>query len=256
MSIITLLTDFGIKDPYVGIMKGVILSLDPSAVIVDISHEIEPQDIREAAFMIKEYYRFFERGAVHLAVVDPTVGSSRKPIVAAKDDRYFVGPDNGIFSLVIYRETDVYAIDNQTFMGAQMSGTFHGRDIFAPAAVHLSQGVRLSDFGNKVEKPVVLSDLFPHIDGDVMVGKIVRFDRFGNGITNMPGDALKAFVKERAFRINIGALSFDRLFGSYYEGEFTCLIGSSGYLEFGVFKGAFKERAGVVRGDRVKVERR
>jgi S-adenosyl-L-methionine hydrolase (adenosine-forming) len=255
MSVITLLTDFGLKDPYVGIMKGVILSINPKVRIVDITHEVEPQDTREAAFVIKEYYRFFEKGTVHLAIVDPMVGSARKPIAIVKDDHYFVGPDNGIFSFIIDGKTEVYEIENQGFIRPEISGTFHGRDIFAPAAAHLSMGVSPSDFGRRVENLIVLPDLFPKIDGDTIVGEIVRFDRYGNGITNISGANFQDLVRGHPFRINIGDLSFDKLSKSYYESELTCLIGSSGCLEFGVFRGNFKDGKGFVKGGGVKVRR-
>jgi S-adenosylmethionine hydrolase len=254
MSIVTLLTDFGLKDPYVGIMKGVILSVNPKAVIVDITHEVDPQDIREAAFIVKEYYRFFEKGTIHQAVVDPTVGSTRKPIIIVKDGHYFVGPDNGIFSFVIDEETEAYVIEHQGLTGTEISGTFHGRDIFAPAAGSLSLGFHPSALGDRLESPVTLPGLFPRIDKDLMVGEIVRFDRYGNGITNIPGRTLQGLIRGGAFEINIGALSFNILSKSYHEEDLTCLVGSSGYLEFGFFGGSFKDKAGVVKGEAVRVQ--
>ncbi len=255
MSVITLLTDFGLRDPYVGIMKGVILSVNPKARIVDITHELEPQDTREAAFIVKEYYRFFEKGTIHQVVVDPMVGSARKPIVVVKDGHYFVGPDNGIFSFVIDEEIEAYVIETSEFIASEISNTFHGRDIFAPAAARLSMGFHPSALGPRTENLVTLPDLLPKVDGDMMIGEIVRFDRYGNGITNIAGTVFQDFVMGDAFRIDIGTLSFNRLSKSYYECELTCLVGSSGYLEFGRFKGSFKDGMGLGKGDEVTVRR-
>ena len=140
MHIITVLTDFGVRDPYVGVMKGVMLAINPLLHIVDITHEVDARDVGEASFLIGEYFPHFPGATVHLCVVDPTVGSARKPLIAAKDDHLFVGPDNGIFSLLFASgETRAYEITNRRFMGEALSGTFHGRDLFAPAAAYLSE---------------------------------------------------------------------------------------------------------------------
>lgn len=251
MKIITLLTDFGLKDAYVGIMKGVILSIDPDVRIVDISHEVAAQDVREAAFMVGEYYSWFEGGAIHVAVVDPTVGSRRRPIIVAREDHLFVGPDNGIFSLVMDEQALVFTIDNRALTPRPVSATFHGRDVFAPAAANLSRGALPTSLGGPVTDPVLLPDLFPETGSDGITGKVVRFDRFGNAITNISIALLQPFLKGR-FTIEIGVISFDTLYTSYYENEMTCLIGSSGYLEFGYFKGSFKDFSGVSQGDEVR----
>jgi S-adenosylmethionine hydrolase len=239
---ITLLTDFGLKDPYVAIMKGVILSTFPDVRIVDITHEVDPQDVREGAFIIEEYYRYFEKGTIHVAVVDPTVGSDRKPILFSKDKYFFVGPDNGLFTLVYDDNVQVYAIENRRYMGKEISPTFHGRDIFAPAAAYLASGVYLSMFGSVVREPVRLPGLYPVIEENVLKGEVVRFDRFGNAITNISGSTIQGFVQGMPFTITLHDKSFSTLNRSYYEDEITCLIGSSGYLEFGYFKGNLKEK--------------
>lgn len=253
MKIITLLTDFGSKDPYAGIMKGVILSINPDVTIIDITHEVDPQDIKEGAFLIQEYYRYFQRGTIHLAIVDPTVGSTRRPVILSKDGHSFVGPDNGIFTLLVDRDTESYAIENRAFMREDISDTFHGRDIFAPVAAHLSLGVKPSMFGGKIIDLVHLADLFPEIHTDVLFGEIIRFDRFGNAITNISADTLNHFIKEKPFVISVGKVEFKSLNTSYYEKDVTCLIGSSGYLEFAYFKGSFKEEQRVWKGDEVTV---
>jgi S-adenosylmethionine hydrolase len=176
MNTITVLTDFGTKDPYVGVMKGVMLAINPQLSIVDVTHEVEPQDVEEASFLIREYYPYFPRGTVHLCVVDPTVGGSRKALVVLADGHFFVGPDNGIFSLLFAKgKKGMHEITNSRFMARRVSGTFHGRDIFAPAAAYLSLGTPLAEFGPAFAEGIMLR-VSSHGRDDVMEGKIVRFD--------------------------------------------------------------------------------
>lgn len=255
MSIITLLTDFGLKDPYVGVMKGVILSIDPGVTTVDISHEVEAQAVKEAAFLIDDYYRYFEPGSVHLCVIDPTVGGTRKPLIVTKGGHTFVGPDNGLFTMVLGDGAVAREISNSAFMLPHVSGTFHGRDIFAPAAAHLARGTPPSEFGPLVADPVGLGDLFPSTEGDVMTGEIVRIDRFGNAISNIAVAGFSAFVGTGAFRIEIARFSFDTLAASYHERPYTCLVGSSGYLEFGLFLGNLSKEESIGKGEAVKIRR-
>ena len=255
MAIITLLTDFGSSDAYVGVMKGVILSIAPEARIVDITHEVDAQDITAAAFVIDDYYRWFGPGTVHVAVVDPTVGSSRRPIIISHRDRFFVGPDNGLFSLVMGDEADIHLIGNPDFMCQPVSATFHGRDVFSPAAARLSLGISPESFGRAVTDPVRLQGLYPEVSGEVLTGRIVRFDRFGNGITNIPAGTLTPFIEGAPFTVEVGSLRFDAINRSYYEGTYTCLLGSSGYLEFGYFKGSFRAESGVAKGEGVRITR-
>lgn len=253
MGIITLCTDFGTKDPYVGIMKGVILAADPRARIVDITHEIEAQDVREAAFTVEDYWGYFPVGTVHLVVVDPTVGSSRRPIAASCDGHFFVGPDNGVLSFVARRASEVRVIENRDLMREEISATFHGRDIFGPVAAHLSRGIAFSDLGPKITDPVMLDDLYPVIRGGTMTGDIARFDHFGNAITNIDDERFRSFVEKRPYRISINEFSFDSLSRSYFGGEISCLTSSSGYIEFGVFQGNFRTRTGVCKRDPVTI---
>ena len=254
MRTITLLTDFGLKDPYVGIMKGVILSINPDVMIVDITHEVEPQDIREGAFLLKEYCSFFQSETIHVAIVDPTVGSPRRPVIVSKDGQFFVGPDNGIFSLLTGSNADVYAVENRDFMLKNVSPTFHGRDIFAPVAAYLSTGMQPSVFGNMIANPVCLTDVFPDIVNDALLGEIIRFDRFGNAITNIDIEIFRDFTGGNPFRIVAAGLRFSSINRSYYEKDFTCVVGSSGYLEFGFYNGSFEAEKGVKKGDLVTVE--
>jgi S-adenosyl-L-methionine hydrolase (adenosine-forming) len=253
LRIITLLTDFGLKDPYVSIMKGVILSIYHDAEIIDVTHDVAPQDVREAAFLILEYYPYFEKETIHVAVVDPTVGGARRPLIVRKDDHFFVGPDNGIFTFLYDGEVEVYSIDNRNFMRERVSSTFHGRDVFAPAAAHLASGFHPSAFGPMVTDPVFLAGIRPEVGEGVMRGEVVRFDRFGNAITNINEGLLQTFLEEKPFSITIGGLTFNGIDRSYYQKELACLIGSNGYLEFGLFKGSFKEKRGIRKGDPVVV---
>lgn len=253
MNTITVLTDFGLIDPYVGTMKGVMLSINAQARIVDITHEVEPQDVREAAFLIGDYYRFFPEGTVHVCVVDPTVGSARRPVIVAHQGHLFVGPDNGLFSLLYGNGASIREITDRRFMLKNVSATFHGRDVFAPAAAHLSRGIDVAEFGPLVDDPVILPDLVPTDNGGVMTGQIVRIDRFGNAISNITDDRLKCFAGDRPMLIEIGDLSFRRLSASYYESAYTCLIGSSGYLEFGLFRGSLAESKRIQKGDTVRI---
>ncbi len=256
MSIITAFTDFGNRDPYVGIMKGVMLAINPHAQIVDVTHEVDAQDTVEAAFLIAEYFPYFPSGSIHLCVVDPTVGSDRKPLVLTRKGHSFVGPDNGIFTLVLDEgEAKVYEIANERFMLPRVSGTFHGRDVFAPAAAHLSAGVAPSEFGPVVPEPVVLSDLFPTVAGDVMKGRIIRFDRFGNAISNIAFDSFEDFVGDRPFTVELASLTFRSLNRSYCESRYICLVGSSGYLEFGRFMGSLERDLVIGKGEKVTLRR-
>jgi S-adenosylmethionine hydrolase len=255
VSTISLLTDFGLKDPYVGIMKGVILGINPRSVLVDVTHEIEAQDVREGAFLVSEYYRFFPPGTVHLCVVDPTVGSSRKPLVVLREGYVFVGPDNGLFSFLLDGAA-AFEISNRAFMLEPVSKTFHGRDVFAPVAANLSLGVPPEQFGPAIDRPVLLPGLVPVIENDAMSGEIIRFDRFGNAISNIPYGEFLNFVKGGSFGIGVRELFFEKVSTGYYEEETTCLFGSSGFLEFAVFKGNLRHDRGIEKGDRVMIKRR
>jgi S-adenosyl-L-methionine hydrolase (adenosine-forming) len=254
VNIVSLLTDFGLKDPYVGIMKGVMLTINPALTVVDVAHQIEPQDVREAAFVIPDYYRFFPPATVHLCVVDPTVGSARKPLAVLKDGYIFVGPDNGLFSFLLDGAT-VYEISNEAFTLHPASNTFHGRDVFAPVAAHLSLGLGPELLGPLLTEPVRLSGVGPIASEDTMIGEIVRFDHFGNAISNIPFAQFRGFVRDLSFKVELQSLSFDRISKSYYEGTYVCIFGSSGYLEFAVFGGDLRQDKEIRKGDTVTVRR-
>jgi hypothetical protein len=234
-------------------MKGVILSINPNTTIIDITHNVSPQDIREGAFLMKEYYPYFKSGTIHVAVIDPTVGGERRPIIFCKDEHFFVGPDNGMFSHIIEANSEIYEIKNSDFMLKNISSTFHGRDIFAPAAAYLASGIHPSVFGPKVVNPVYLADIFPDIINGVLTGEVVMFDRFGNAVTNIDSEIFNDFINANPFEIHIGSITFSSLNKSYYEQNFTCLINSSGYIEFGCYKGSFSREAGIKKKDIVRV---
>ena len=248
MKTITLLTDFGLKDPYVGVMKGVILSINPDARIVDITHDIEPQDLTEGCFLIKESYPFFSKGSIHLCVIDPTVGSDRRAIVLEHDGHLFVGPDNGLFSLAIDQRSRIYQIENKRYMLKEVSNTFHGRDIFSPVAAYLSLGLDPAALGKKVDDPVLLPDMQPTIKGHTLTGKVVRLDRFGNVLSNISIGSFNRFVKGRSFQVRLHDMRFETLCRSYFEDPYTCVVGSSGNLEFGLFGGNLAQEKGDQKG--------
>ena len=187
--VIAILTDFGQRDGFVGAVKGVILSVNPDVRIVDITHEVEPFNVLEGALILKAHYRYFPKGTVFLCVVDPGVGSERKPLALRCGGYFFVGPDNGIFDLAledIGEEPEAFVIENENFMLPRVNNTFHGRDIFAPVTAHITKGVPLEEFGRRVSYEFRLSFPGAKTEGKKVVGKIVYFDRFGNAITNIP----------------------------------------------------------------------
>ena len=234
MSIITLLTDFGHRDYFTGAMKGVILSINPAANIVDISHEIPPQDIEAAAFNLLSCYKTFPEGTVHVAVVDPGVGSDRKPIAIASARQFFVGPDNGIFSWICERERGWRAIQvtNEEFFRQPVSSTFHGRDIFAPVAAALSKGLAVEELGAEVSKIVQLSSLEPKPLGENRIeGRVIHIDHFGNCVTNLTLENCPRLSKLIINDFEIK--SFRRFFADGADGEADLfgVIGSAGFIE-------------------------
>ena len=268
--IITLTTDFGTSDTYVGIMKGVILGINPNTRIVDLTHAIPPQDIYEAAFSIYAAYRYFPKGTIHIIVVDPGVGSDRQTIVSHIDNAFFVCPDNGVLSYLLHdvenqgrHAIDSVAIQNSAYCLPEVSNTFHGRDIFAPVAAHLSLGVSLDDIGPAVPTLVRLPIQVPELSGNTLTGQIVKIDRFGNAITNIPETAIarleSALTAEMPiYEISVGSVRLNRLNRAYAEsgiGEPLAIIGSSGLLEIAINSGNAKEDLAIKRGDPVIVQR-
>ena len=238
-NIITLTTDFGLIDPYVGIMKGVILSINGDTKIVDLTHQISPGSISEAASIFQEAYSFFSKGTIHVAVIDPGVGSSRRPILIQTEDYYFVGPDNGLFWPIIKSASKIKIIHltESNYFLPEVSTTFHGRDIFAPVAAYLSTGINPLDMGTVINDPVSLESQAIEIMGDVIYGKVVRVDNFGNLITNIHKRELKCFLDRHELNIRVSGVNVSDIKRSYSDvekDEFLALFGSSNYLEIAV----------------------
>ena len=238
MPIITLLTDFGTRDYFVGAMKGVILSANPAATIVDLTHDVPPQDIRAAAFNLLATYSDFPSGTIHLAVVDPGVGSSRRPILIECVEQLFVGPDNGLFSWICERERRFVArhLTNERFFRQPTSATFHGRDVFAPVAAALSNGVVAEELGPLITDLIELETLTPRTNDDGTVeAAIIHIDRFGNCITNLTVEHLAAGVNRQPHLVVNGQeINCRREFFSdatQSDGTLFMIRGSAGFIE-------------------------
>ncbi len=254
--IITLTTDFGLSDPFVGMMKGVILGIAPDVQIVDLTHEIRSYDIMEAAFLLNSSYGYFPEGTVHVVVVDPGVGSSRRPIAAAANRHTFVAPDNGVLSLILSAGSTgipVHQITNQGFFRHPVSNTFHGRDIFAPVAAHLASGAPLESVGSRildfVRKPIPR----PRPSGENrLIGTVLRVDKFGNVVTNLrPGDL------KPGFRIHASGFEIQRLcfaFSDVEPGELFAIEGSTGHIELALNQGSAAGKLNVGPGAEIEVE--
>ncbi len=238
-NIITLTTDFGLRDHYVGVMKGVMLSVNENANPVDITHCIDSHDIRAASFVIGNSYRYFPEKTVHLAVVDPGVGSERRPLAVSADGHFFVGPDNGVFSSVIRSCEDFCAreIKNSDYLLKEISSTFHGRDIFAPVAAHLSLGVSFSEIGPQVQNPEVLPSDGYSINGNEVRGTVVYTDKFGNLVTSIPTEAVGGGA---GASVSVGGkrvAGISESYSSVEPGEILAVGGSCGYIEISVNQG-------------------
>ncbi len=236
--IITLTSDFGLVDHYVGSMKGVIMGINSDCRIVDITHEIPKYDIIKAALVVRNFYKYFPKDSIHVVVVDPGVGTDRKPIIVETEHGVFVGPDNGVFSF-IEESSRVFEITNREFMLEDLSSTFHGRDIFAPVAAHLSLGLGANEFGEVLSSPVLLNIGKPQILDDRIIGEIIYKDSFGNLITNIPGD-----IVEHTSKIDLDGVVINSISSSYQDvakGELLAIVGSSGFLEIAVNQGSASE---------------
>lgn len=254
MPIITLLTDFGHRDYFVGAMKGVILSINPAVNFVDISHEIPPQDIEAAAFNLLCCYKTFPEGTVHVAVVDPGVGSDRKPIAVECAGQFFVGPDNGLFSWICERENEWRAIQltNESFFCQAVSRTFHGRDIFAPVAAVLSKGLALEELGTPVSEIVQLSSLEPKPLGEKRIeGRVIHIDHFGNCVTNLTPENCRRPSKLIINDVEI--TSFRQFFAENAGGEggLFGVIGSAGFIEIAAQNASAAMILKIQRGEQV-----
>jgi S-adenosylmethionine hydrolase len=258
--IITLTTDFGTSDHFVCTMKGVILEIVPEAQIVDICHQVQPYDILDAALTISQAYDHFPTGTIHVVIVDPGVGTERRPLLASSDRHHFVAPDNGVLSLVYAKEERMHVrhITSEHYFLQPLSNTFHGRDIFAPVAAYLAKQVDPLKFGDEIDDYKRFAAPRPKPDTDVLRGVVLKADRFGNLVTNVtPEDAPMLFGENAAaFSIKVGKKEVTRIALNYAEGEpneVFGILGSMGYLEIATNRGSAAQLTGAGKGNEVLV---
>ncbi|NGP87515.1 SAM hydrolase/SAM-dependent halogenase family protein [Fodinibius halophilus] len=256
-NVITLTTDFGLKDYYVSAMKGVILGIAPDVRMIDISHDIPSQDIMAGSWILQNSAMLFPSGTVHNVVVDPGVGTDRNAVALKIEDQYFVGPDNGIFSLLTQeRDYKAVRLTNEKYWRDNPSETFHGRDIFAPAAAHLSEGVPLEELGEPLDELVTYRWTVPIADKDGLEGMVIHIDKFGNLITNITASQIEDVIGDKSVKIYVGNTILDEIvstFGAVPEGEPMAFIGSSGMLEIGINKGNAEEMLSVQKGAQISL---
>lgn len=256
-SILTLTTDFGLSDHFVGTMKGVVLGISPGTRIVDISHEVAPFDIPAAAFLIAQSYRYFPPKTVHVVVVDPGVGTSRRPILAEAGGHFFVAPDNGVLSMVFADATHkVRHITAAKYFLKQVSHTFHGRDVFAPVGAHVASGVPPARMGKPIDDYMRLHLEKPDRTARrAWTGTVLKIDRFGNLITNFRAADFEAIWKQ-PFEISIGLRTVHRRASNYAEceaGELFAIEGSSGYIEISASQASAAAMLGCGTGAPVEI---
>jgi S-adenosylmethionine hydrolase len=242
LPVITLLTDFGTADYYVGAVKGAILSVNPAAVIVDITHEIPPQDVAAGAFTLLAAYKTFPAGTIHVAVVDPGVGSTRRPIIVSANEQFFVGPDNGLFTYIYDRESShrTFHVTSDRFFRREVSTTFHGRDVFAPVAAALSKGIEVEEFGAEIDDEVRLPSL-------ETPPRIIHIDRFGNCVTNITPPVKRLIINGRTIS------EFRQFYGDGDDESLFAIWGSAGFLEISVNGGSAAQALGVNVGTRIAI---
>ena len=259
-AIITLTTDFGLQDAYVGSMKGVILSINPHVRIVDITHELPAHRILPAAYLLREACPRFPPGTVHVAVVDPGVGGQRTPLLLEIDDRFYVGPDNGIFGLLIedLPFQGAWRLEEREHFLHSVSNTFHGRDVFAPVAAHLAAGTPPDAFGPATADPSSLSLPAHHEETGTLRGQVVWIDRFGNCITNLTDKVVSQWARGTSFTVHTISKKIAEISTTYEstpEGEALSLINSLGYLEVACNQARADRTLGLREGDPVVLER-
>lgn len=256
--LITLTTDFGYADPFVGIMKGAILCITPNVQIVDLNHGIAPQDIRAAALTLAASVDYFPQGTIHVAVVDPGVGSARRPILIHSAGQYFVGPDNGVFSFALKDKQSLLIVhlSNEAYFLQPKSQTFHGRDVFAPVAAHLARGIPLAEFGSLSQDCVSLAWPAVKRAGEFIVGEVLYIDRFGNLFTNIHERDLTGVAKER-IRVHLNEVQIQGLAQTYVAGDkktYVALVNSWGLVEIASYNDSAASRSEARIGDKVRVE--
>ena len=259
--VITLTTDFGTNDHFVGALKGVIVDIVPEAQIVDITHAVQAFDVLDGALAIAQAYSYVPNGTIHMVVVDPGVGTTRRPILASSDGYHFVAPDNGVLSMVYAREERVHVrhITSDHYFRQPVSNTFHGRDVFAPVAAYLAKQVDSHKFGDEIEDYVKFAAPRPKPAGENrMRGVVLKIDRFGNLITNVsPNDVPALFAaKPGAFKIMVGSREITEIRTAYAEGapgEVFGILGSMGYLEIVANRAAAAQITGASKGSEVSI---
>jgi S-adenosylmethionine hydrolase len=253
---ITLTSDFGLKDPYVAEMKGVILTINPNAIIVDITHNVEKFNIRMAAFTLSSAAPYFPRGTVHLAVTDPGVGSERRAILIQTKQEFFVGPDNGILVLAARQKgiEHIYQLTNPKFILPKVSNTFHGRDVFAPVAAYIDKGVKPSEVGPEIAEVEMPEFALMKRENGSLIGEVLHEDDFGNIITNINTEEIgqNNIVKVKLPTVSL-RLAFGKTYSQVKQKEPTVLVGSHGFLEIALNQGSAAEKFHVKVGDRVEV---
>jgi S-adenosylmethionine hydrolase len=252
--IITLTTDFGLDDWFVGSMKGVILGIAPEAQIVDITHGVAPGDLWGGAFALASAVHCFPEKTIHVAVVDPGVGGDRGALVVETPSAFFVGPDNGVLSLVL-RNTEVKSIrrlENPLYTRGEISRTFHGRDIFAPAAAHLANGTPVVDFGPPQDSLEMLLWPEPRLEAGAWIGEVIHVDHFGNAITSLAGDGT-ALGPDATVGFGVLRVPVRDSYQAITSGQGVAVIGSTGLIEIAVNGGNAARQFGLKRGDRVEL---
>ena len=254
--LITLLTDFGDRDWFVASMKGVILTINPHVTIVDVSHHVPPHSVEDAAYLLKSCYQYFPEGTVHVAVVDPGVGTKRRSLIVKTARHYFLGPDNGLFSYIFSEEDEVEVreIENQQYRVESVGNTFDGRDLFAPAAACLTTNQLFKSFGRRINKWTVLSIVEPKRGANGLVGEVVYVDHFGNLITNFALKHLgtmRSTTRNEGLALHIAGHRVNGLVASYAEGSKvkpSALINSNGAIEIFIREGSAAQWLKVRRG--------
>ncbi|MCH7838852.1 MAG: SAM-dependent chlorinase/fluorinase [Planctomycetes bacterium] len=251
MSIIALTTDYGTRDHYVGVLKGVILSIAPQVRLVDVSHDIEPQNVQDAAFVLRQVWSFFPSGTIHLAVVDPGVGSDRRIVAGLYEGRYIVAPDNGLLTHVHrdFARGGLHVVQNRQFFLPEVSSTFQGRDVMAPVVAHLANGLPLRELGPSTDHIVMLS--VPEqgrVAGESLWGAVVYVDRFGTLVTNIRREQLSNLGGGgRPPEVRVNGVDIGPLRSAFHEvepGAPVALIGGGGLLEIAVNRGSAADRFG------------
>lgn len=259
--IVTLTTDFGLNDHFVGAVKGVILGITPDVEIVDICHAVQPFDMLDGALTIAQAYDYFPSGTVHLVVVDPGVGTDRRPIIASSDRHHFVAPDNGVLSLIYAREERLHVrhVTSEHYFLNNVSKTFHGRDVFSPVAAYLAKRVASEKFGPEISDFVRFNTPKPKPEnGNTLRGVVLKVDRFGNLITNITAEEAPMLFESQPppFKIVIGKREIKEMKSAYADGapgEIFAIPGSMGYLEISANRGSAAQIIGSGKGAEVSV---